>query len=150
VRIRGWLVSLAFGLCELREEQHFFEGGLTGAIAFGLQGFELRFVPGDGAGDAAGIKGEELDFTGVVEKGHGLGESLVSFVVGIRAVAGSFGCKVQSEDIFFDGTGAIEAPGVVGNGLGKRGFGVADGLQGGNGIGAEPAPGVTIFMRPGQ
>jgi hypothetical protein len=112
-----------------------FDGG--GGFAPGLEGAELGHVLFHRTANATFIKREEMKLMGVGHPGAGLGEGGVEFrVTGVlRRVFG----LAEGEDGVFQGTGVVEAPAALGDGLGEVGF---ESAFGGEGF----ADAVTVFL----
>src|SRR5262249_50461259 len=77
--IVGWIVVIAFVLCELDEQAGFFFGFCDGCLALRLQCLKLGHVFFDGAADALFVGGEELEILGLCDPGAALSESGVDF-----------------------------------------------------------------------
>jgi hypothetical protein len=98
-----------------------------GGFALGLYGAEFGGVLFHRTADAVFVSCQEMKLMGVVHPGATLGDGGVGFgVTGVRKEM--FGLA-EGEDRVFQGTGAVEAPAVLGDGLGEIDFQSADGDQ---------------------
>jgi len=98
---------------------------LDGGFARGLERSKLGRVLFDRAADALFVGGEELEVAGLFNPGAALGEGGIDFGVARSGVGVVL--KAESEDGVFEGAGAVEAPVVLGDGLGEGGFEGTDG-----------------------
>ena len=128
--VGGIVVTSSFGFVfgELDEETGFLFRLLDGGFASGLQRSEFGRVLFDGAAAARLIGGEELEAAALVVPGAAQGESGLGFGVGVAAGVGIH-LEAEGENGIFAGAGAVEAPVVLGDGLGEGGFQSAEGFQ---------------------
>jgi hypothetical protein len=97
------------------------------ALRSACRGAELGGVLFHGAADAIFVDCQEMKLVGVGHPGVGLGDGGVEFgVVGV--LRGMFGLP-EGEDGVFQRAGAVEAPAVLGDGLGEIDFERAYGSQ---------------------
>jgi hypothetical protein len=104
-----------------------FERLLTDGLAFGPQSSELGHVLLKGAVDALLIESQKLEVFALGEPGLSFGEGFVNGnLSGVFSDSPAGVAKLTeyagSEDASFDGAGALEAPVVFGDGLGKFEF----------------------------
>ena len=102
------------------EEASFVVGFDDGVFAAGLESPQFGRVLFDGPGDALLVCGEQLKILRLSDPGAALGEGGVDFRVGGIGIGVLL--KAEGEDRIFEGAGAIEAPVVLGDGLGEVGF----------------------------
>ena len=102
-----------------------FDGG---EFAVPLQIAELGRVLFHRTADAVFVSCQEIKLAGVVHPGAALGEGGVEF--GLIGILGDMFALAEREDGVFQGTGAVEAPAVLGDGLGEIDFESAFGGEG--------------------
>ena len=93
-----------------------------------MDGAELGRVLFHRTADAAFVKRQELELTGVRDPGAALGEGGID--IRVVGVLGDVVDLAEGEDRVFQGTGAVEAPAVLGDGLGEIDFESAFGGEG--------------------
>ena len=110
-------VGFAFGLGQFIQKLGLLHGLPGRLLTLGLQGLELRHVPVSGPLDALFINRQQIEIVGVFAPGSGVGESVID--IGVAGLVGRVLVHAEGERAGFDGAGALQAPAVVGDEIGR-------------------------------
>jgi len=146
----GRIVLFALAIGKLGEQLGFFERLLEDGFALGPQGAELGHILLNGAVDALLVEGQKLEILAFGDPGVSFGECFVNGNLG--GIFSNSPVRVaeltehaSGENASFDGTCALEAPVVFGDGLGEFGFEGAYGFEGFADAGAVLVEGFVLF-----
>jgi hypothetical protein len=143
-RVGGWVEGQTLYSVEFFDQKRLLEIGVAGCLllgaALGLELAEAVEVAVKAAVQALLVDGQQVEAFCVVAKSPGLGEGGVQlgglWMFGIDRFSVLFGMS-EGEEVGFDGAGAVQAPGSVGDRLGQLEFHVAFGLERRGKAGAE-------------